>query len=129
LEEFQFEEEQLSQFQLQFGQQQFGKQGQQREREFHKILSKLQSFVSKLHLSAQNAHHTMIVTIIILEYACRFRASSPDSTRAKALDKAYSRYKQSGTHEVVKSQFPGSPNEYSILQFTGFVLQHRLSDK
>jgi len=67
-----------------------------------------------------------IVTIIILEYTCRFRASSPDSTRVKALDTAYSRYKQSGTHKVLKSQFTGSPNDYSIEQFTEFTLQHRL---
>jgi hypothetical protein len=67
-----------------------------------------------------------IVTIIILEYACRFRASSPDSTRTKALDKAYSQYKQSGTHKVLKTQFPGSPNKYSIPQFTEFILQRRL---
>ena len=67
-----------------------------------------------------------IGTIIILEYACRFYASSPDSPRVKALDKAYSQYKQSGTHKVVGSQFPGSPNEYSIPQFTEFILQHRL---
>jgi len=67
-----------------------------------------------------------IVTIIILEYACRFHASSPDSTRVKVLDEAYSRYKQSGTYEVLEREFPGSPNEYSIEQFTEFTLQHRL---
>ena len=44
----------------------------------------------------------------------------------EALDEAYSRYTQSGTHEVVKSQFPGSPSEYSVLQFKEFVVQHRL---
>jgi hypothetical protein len=64
--------------------------------------------------------------IIILEYACRFRTSSPDSSRKKALDKAYSRYKRSGTHNVVKSQFHGSPNQYSISQFTEFIIRHRL---
>ena len=67
-----------------------------------------------------------IVTIIILEYACRFQASSSGSTRVKALDEAYSRYKQSGAHKVVKRVFPGSPTEYSTLQFTEFILQHRL---
>jgi len=92
------------------------------------VLSKVQSFFSKGHLSIsnQNPHHTMIVTITILEYACRFLASSPGSTLVKALDEAYSRYKQSGTHEVVESQFPGSPNEYTSLQFTEFILQRRL---
>ena len=67
-----------------------------------------------------------IVTIIILEFACHFRASSPSSTRAKALDEAYSQYKRSGTNKAVKRQFPGSPNQYSISQFTKFILQHRL---
>jgi len=92
------------------------------------VLSKLQSFVSEgqLSISNQNAHHTMIVTIIILEYACRFCASSPGSTCVKALDEAYSQYKQSGTHKVVESQFPGSPKEYTSLQFTEFILQCRL---
>ena len=66
------------------------------------------------------------VTTIILEYACRFCASSPNSTPAKALDKAYSQYKQSGTYKELKRQFPESPNQYSTLQFTEFVLQHRL---
>ena len=44
----------------------------------------------------------------------------------EALDNAYSLYKQSGTHQMVISQFPGSPNDYSTLQFTEFILQHRL---
>jgi len=68
----------------------------------------------------------MIVTIIILEYACRTRASSPDPTCMKALDKAYSRYKQSGFHKVIKTQFPGLPEQYSIPQFKEFILKHRL---
>jgi len=115
LEEFVVEEQELQQQKVE-------------EQQLKKISSKLQSFVSKWHLSISNkkAHHSMIVTIIILEYACRIRASSPDSTCGKALDKAYSRYKQSGTHKVVKKQFPGSPNQYSIQQFTVFILQHRL---
>jgi len=100
------------------------------EKQLNKIFTKLQYFVSKwpgrLSISHQHVHHSMIVTIIILEYACRLRASSPDSTPAKALDKAYSLYKQSGTHKAVKSQFPGSPNEYFTPQFTGFILRHRL---
>jgi hypothetical protein len=69
------------------------------------------------------------VTIIILEYACRFRASDYYSgypTRAEALDEAYSQYKRSGTHKVLKEQFPGSLNDYSTSQFTEFILQHRL---
>ena len=66
------------------------------------------------------------VTIIMLEYACRIRTSSPGLTLAKALDEAYSRCKQSGTHKVVKTQFQGSPNEYSVSQYTKFILQHRL---
>ena len=83
-----------------------------------------------------------VATIIILEYACRFRASSPGSTRAKALDNAFSQYKQSGTHTLVKMQFPGPaweyfswpgpgfgyPRRYYIPspQFAEFILQHRL---
>jgi len=52
-----------------------------------------------------------------------------------ALDEAYSLYKQSDTHRVVKSQFRSwfrlskillATNTYNILQFTEFILQHRL---
>ena len=67
-----------------------------------------------------------IVTIIILEFACRFRASSPGSTPEKALDKAYSKYKKSGNHEDVKEKFLGHHNQYSVPEFTEFILQHRL---
>ena len=99
------------------------------------------TFQWRLSISNQNPHHTMIgmfhhlhtyaltsriVTIMILESACRFRVSFPDLTRAKALDMAYSRCKESGTHKVLKKQFPGSPNQYSIPQFTEFIFQHRL---
>ena len=48
-------------------------------------------------------------------------------TLEDALDQAYYQYKSSDTHNVVKEQFFSlHPKRYSILQFTEFVLSHRL---
>ena len=68
----------------------------------------------------------LIVMIIILEYACRFRASSPDFTPVKALHKAYSRCKESGTHKAVRERFSRSRKQYSFMEFTEFIFQNRL---
>ena len=68
----------------------------------------------------------LIAIVIILEYACRFRASSPDFTPAKALHEAYSRYKGSDTHKAVKERFPRDRNQYSFPEFTEFIFRNRL---
>jgi hypothetical protein len=64
--------------------------------------------------------------ILILEYACRYFASQSKPTRNQALDQAYSRYCASDIHIEVIKQFTATLNKYSILQFTEFLLKHRL---
>jgi len=93
------------------------------EEKFNEILSKLQSFVTNppLSISNNNPHHTMIVIILILEYASLIKKNSTEP-----LDKAYSQYINSDTHNAVQECFLVSPNQYSILQFTEFILKHHL---
>jgi hypothetical protein len=67
-----------------------------------------------------------IVSIIILDRASLFFASPSRPSLNDALGQAYSQYKSSGTHNAVKEQFPLCPKQYSTLQFTEFVLRHRL---
>jgi len=67
-----------------------------------------------------------IVTILILERTSLFYVSQSHPTLDNALEKAISLYKSSDTHNAVKRQFSLPPEEYSILQFTEFVLGHRL---
>jgi hypothetical protein len=43
-----------------------------------------------------------------------------------ALDRAYSQYRASNTHNAVIEQFSAAPQTYSILQFTEFMLGYRL---
>jgi hypothetical protein len=64
--------------------------------------------------------------ILILEHACLSFASQPKSTNDEALDRAYSRYCASGIHNELTTQFSETPKEYSILQFTEFILKNRL---
>jgi hypothetical protein len=42
------------------------------------------------------------------------------------LDKAYSQYMASNTHDAVIKQLSAPPETYSILQFTEFILGHHL---
>jgi len=72
---------------------------------FKTSVFKLSSFVANpiLSISSDNTYHTMIVTILILECAWHFYASSSRPTIDEALDK-----------------------EYSIMQFTEFILNHSL---
>jgi hypothetical protein len=67
------------------------------------------------------------VTILILEQASLFYASLPKLTLIEALDKAYFEYQASNTHDAVIKQFVAPFKEYSILQFTEFILNHSLS--
>jgi hypothetical protein len=64
--------------------------------------------------------------ILILEYAGLSYALQSKLTRDKALDQAYSRYCTSDIHIEVTKQFSALPKEYSTLQFTEFILKHRL---
>ena len=70
-----------------------------------------------------------IVTILILDRACLLYASPSHPgrlTRIRALDQACSQYASSDIHDAVKEQFLLPPKQYSISQFTEFVLSHRL---
>jgi len=67
-----------------------------------------------------------IVVTLILEHACLSHASERDSARDKALDGAYSRYISSDFHNEVSERFPAPPTQYSVSQFTEFILEHRL---
>jgi len=69
----------------------------------------------------------MIVTILILEHASYFYASVSEPTTEEALDKAYSKYQASNTHNAMIQQFVTPFKEYSTLQFTEFILSHSLS--
>ena len=63
--------------------------------------------------------------ILILEHACISYSSQLKPTRDEALVQAYSQYCASGVYDKIK-QFFASPKEYSILQFTEFILNHHL---
>ena len=67
-----------------------------------------------------------IVTVLILDHAALLYASPSRPVLDHALNQAYSRYESSGTHNAAKEQFPLSPKQYSILEFTEFVLSHRI---
>ena len=67
-----------------------------------------------------------IALILILEHACFLHAQEPQLHYLEAFDKAYSRYKSSDTHNAVKSQFSAPLSQYSIPEFTEFILGHRL---
>jgi hypothetical protein len=62
-----------------------------------------------------------------MEYACLFYASSTRPTIDEALDKACSQYLASSTHDAVISHFLAPFEEYSIVQFTEFICNHRLT--
>jgi hypothetical protein len=66
------------------------------------------------------------VIILILEHACLSFASQSKPTKDEALDVAYSQYCASGVHDELMKQFSAAPKEYSILQFTEFILKNRL---
>ena len=67
-----------------------------------------------------------IVAILILDRASILSVSPSRPTVTDALDQACSQYISSDTHQAVKEQFSQPPKQYSILQFTEFVLSHRL---
>jgi len=97
-------------------------------RMFNLIFNKLNSFYSdpRLRISNNNRRHTMIATVLMLEYACILFASPSCPTREEALDEAYSHFMSSGTHEAVNRLFLSSLEPYSPQQFTEFILTHRL---
>ena len=67
-----------------------------------------------------------IVTVLILDHAALLYASPSRPTLDDALDQAYSQYESSDTHNAAKEQFLLSPKQYSVFQFTEFVLSHRI---
>ena len=67
-----------------------------------------------------------IVTILALEHASLLSTSPSRPTLVYALDQSFSKYEYSDTHNALKEQFPLPPKQYSISEFTTFVLSHRL---
>jgi len=67
-----------------------------------------------------------LVAILVLDRASLFHAPPLRLTLDNALYQACFRYKSSDTHNAVKEQFPLPRKQYSISQFTEFVLSHRL---
>jgi hypothetical protein len=67
-----------------------------------------------------------IATIIILEHTGLLYASSSRPTLEQALYKAHNLYAVSGIHDAVTNQFNAPLRDYSISQFTEFILKHRL---
>jgi len=93
------------------------------------ISSKLYSFFAKpsfLISGNDNLHHELIVLILILEHACLSYASQSELTTDMALNQAYSLYCASDIYIEIIKEFSAPPKEYSILQFTDFILKHRL---
>jgi hypothetical protein len=66
-----------------------------------------------------------IVIILILD-ACLSYISQSEPTRDEALDQACSQYCTSDIYIELMMQFSAASNEYSILQFTEFILEHHL---
>src|SRR6266850_3095452 len=101
-----------------------------------------QILVSKLtSISHDIIHHTIIgtflylplqsltskiVSILILEHAALYYASSSRPDLDEALDRAYSQYRASNTHSAIMEQFSVPPETYSISQLTEFILENRL---
>jgi L-asparagine transporter-like permease len=67
------------------------------------------------------------VTILILDHACISYASLSQPTLKEALHKACSQYNNSHSHDAVTKQFTVTSRQYSISQFTEFILRYRLS--
>jgi hypothetical protein len=66
------------------------------------------------------------VSILILEHASLYHASSSRPALDKALDRAYSQYKESNIHNIVKEHFFASHGTYLPSQFMEFILEYRL---
>ena len=66
------------------------------------------------------------VTILILDHACISYASLSQPSLKEALNNACSQYNNSHSHDAVTKQFTVTPRQYSISQFTEFILRHRL---
>src|SRR6266850_2504383 len=67
-----------------------------------------------------------IAIILILEHVCLSYGSQSKPTRDEVLDQAYSRYCASDIRNEVTEKFSAPPDKYSILQYTEFILKHRL---
>jgi hypothetical protein len=67
-----------------------------------------------------------IVSILILEHASLYYASSSRPTLDQALDRAYAQYMASDIYNAVIQQFSAPFQTYSSLQFSYFILSYRL---
>jgi len=96
--------------------------------QFESVFHKLSSFYSNpdLFISSDESIHTMIATVLIMEYASILFTSPSRPTCEEAMDGACSRFRSSGTHNVVNRLFLPSPKPYSTQQCEEFILMHRL---
>jgi hypothetical protein len=65
------------------------------------------------------------VALLILNHTSLVYASALRLPLNEALDHAYSRYLSSNTLSAIKAVFSAPPEEYSVSQFTEFILEHR----
>jgi hypothetical protein len=65
------------------------------------------------------------VTILILDHASLSHASSSTLTAGRALEKACIQYRASHIHDEIINQFTAPLGEYTISQFSEFILRHR----
>jgi hypothetical protein len=75
------------------------------------------------HLNLQGLIRKIAVTLI-LEHACLLHTLQDDPSAA--LQRAYSQYISSNSHDEVKKQFTNPSKHYSGPQFIEFILKHRL---
>jgi len=94
---------------------------------FKRALSILRSVFANqtMLMSTNNLYHTMIGTILILEHACLFYASSSRPTPMGALVRACFQYYTSDVNSTI-TQFTAFLQEYSVSYFTRFILEHRI---
>jgi len=97
------------------------------EERYKTVISTLRSFLANapLSISSDDIYHIIIVTILVLERACLFYASSSRPPYTKALDMACSRYTTSDTHNALMVQFP-SCRTYSISKISDFILNYSI---
>ena len=102
---------------------------------FHQCTFRLSVYLVMTHVIPRSVHFLCMhlyfltfrtATIIILERVSLLFASPSHPTLENAFNQACSQYEASDTHNALKDQFLPPPKQYSISQFTEFVLGHRL---
>ena len=68
------------------------------------------------------------MTILILDHAGLSYASSSKPTLNMVVTNACAQFMASHVLDEIVNQFTAPPQEYSISEFTDFILDHRLQD-